>query len=100
MYRQVGAQLILDEAGIARRGMIIRHLVLPDGLAGTFEAFRWVAEHLSPEIHVSLMNQYFPAHLALEHATLGRKLTEAEYERAIEEFFDAGMQNGWNQECE
>jgi len=100
MYRQVGARLELDEAGIARRGMIIRHLVLPDELAGSFEVFRWVAGNLSPDIHVSLMNQYFPAHEALHHPLLGRKLTEAEYERAIEEFFDAGMHAGWNQDCD
>jgi len=100
VYRQVGPTLELDEEGIARRGMIIRHLVLPEGLAGSLEVFRWIATHLSPEVHVSLMNQYFPAYKALDHAVLGRKLTEAEYARAVEEFFDAGMQNGWNQEWE
>lgn len=100
MFRQVGDQLILDENGLLRRGMIIRHMVLPGGLAQSAQVFRWIAEHLSPHVHVSVMNQYFPAHKALDHPLLGRKITEAEYEEAVDAFFEAGLHNGWMQECE
>ncbi|MGQ9518251.1 MAG: radical SAM protein [Anaerolineae bacterium] len=100
MFRQVGDALVLDEAGILRRGMIIRHMVLPGRLAQSAQVFHWIAKNLSPHVHVSVMNQYFPAHKALEHPVLGRKITEEEYAAAIEAFFDAGLHNGWMQECE
>ena len=98
MYRQVGAELVLDENGIARRGMIIRHLILPNGLSQTPEVLRWIAENLSPEVHVSLMNQYFPTHKAVGHATLGRAVTLEEYDAALEAFEAAGLNNGWGQD--
>ena len=75
MYRQVGTRLLLDEDGIAQRGMIIRHMILPENLAGTAEVLRWIAQELSPRVHVSLMSQYFPAHKAVDHPVLGRKIT-------------------------
>jgi putative pyruvate formate lyase activating enzyme len=98
MYRQVGEELLLDDEGIARRGLIVRHLVLPDGLAGTPEVLRWLAENLSPRVHVSLMDQYFPAHKAVGHSILGRKITAEEYEEALNAFDEAGLENGWRQE--
>jgi putative pyruvate formate lyase activating enzyme len=98
IYRQVGSDLILDGQGIARRGMIIRHLVLPHGLAGTAEVLRWIAQELSPQVHVSLMNQYFPAHRALDDPELGRHVAAAEYEAALEAFDAAGLEQGWRQE--
>jgi putative pyruvate formate lyase activating enzyme len=100
IYRQVGAELVLDDAGIARRGLIVRHLVLPDSLAGTPEVLRWLAENLSPRVHVSLMDQYFPAHKAVGHPILGRKITDEEYEEALSAFDEAGLENGWRQEHE
>jgi putative pyruvate formate lyase activating enzyme len=100
IFRQVGAELILDGDGIARRGMIIRHLVLPGGLAGTPEVLRWIAMELSPQVHVSLMDQYFPAHKVLDDPLLGRKITSEEYQAALAAFDAAGLQNGWMQEHE
>ena len=100
IYRQVGDQLLLDDAGLLRRGMIIRHMVLPANLAGSADVFRWIAAHLSPHVHVSLMNQYFPAHQAFDHPDLQRKVTAEEYDAATEAFFEAGLQNGWSQDCE
>lgn len=102
MFRQVGPRLVLDENGIARRGMIIRHLVLPAGLAGTAEAMGWIAGELSPETYVSLMDQYFPTYKSADDPELGRKITEEEYEAALDAFEAAGLQNGWLQdhECE
>lgn len=103
IFRQVGDELILDEAGIARRGMIIRHLVLPDGLAGTADVLRWIATELSPRVHISLMDQYFPAYKAVNDPMLGRKITPEEYDAALAAFEAAGLERGWMQdhgECE
>lgn len=97
MRRQVGDELLLDGDGLAVRGMIVRHLVLPGDLAGTAEVLRWLAEELSPRLHVSLMDQYFPAHRALDHPVLGRKLTPEEYEAALRALEEAGLECGWVQ---
>jgi len=98
MFGQVGDRLVLDSEGVAKRGMIVRHLVLPDGLAGTGQVMRWVADHLSERVHVALMDQYFPAHQAVGHPVLGRNVTPQEYEAALGAFEAAGLQNGWLQE--
>jgi putative pyruvate formate lyase activating enzyme len=98
MARQVGAGLELDENGLARRGMIVRHLVLPEGLAGTAEVLAWLAREISPQLPVSLMSQYFPAHRVLDHPILGRKITEDELDEALAAFDAAGLSEGWLQE--
>jgi len=100
MYRQVGEELVLNDEGVAVRGMIVRHLVLPGGLAGTREVLRWIATNLSPRVPVSLMDQYFPAHRALGHPLLSRKLTEEEYLDALAAFDESGLEHGWRQEHE
>ena len=97
IYRQVGAELVLDAEGIARRGMIVRHMVLPRGLAGTAAVLNWIAGSLSPLVHVSLMDQYFPAHRAVGDPDLGRKITWDEYEEALEAFDASGLERGWRQ---
>lgn len=99
MYRQVGP-LVLDDDGIARRGVIVRHLVLPNNLSGTRECLRRLAEEVSPEITVSLMAQYYPTYHALATLELARILTAAEYEDALDAFDDAGLENGWAQELQ
>jgi len=100
IYRQVGDDLVMDEMGIALRGLIVRHLVLPQDLAGTAEVLRWLATQLSPRLHVSLMDQYFPAHKVLDDPILGRKITAEEYDAALDAFDAAGLENGWMQEHE
>jgi len=100
MYRQVGDALILDDGGIAWRGMVIRHLVLPAGLSGTEEVLPWIAGNLSPRVHVSLMDQYFPAYECVQDPELGRKLTPEEYAAAFEALSAAGLDEGWVQEHE
>lgn len=97
LYRQVGEELLLDEQGVARRGMIVRHMVLPGDLAGTAQVLRWLVQHLSPRIHVSLMDQYFPAHRAVGDDVLGRKISVQEYQAALEDFDAAGLERGWRQ---
>ena len=98
MYRQVGPELELTNDGLAVRGMIVRHLVLPGGLAGSREVAHWLATNLSPALHVSIMNQYFPAYRAVGDPLLGRKPTAEEYAAAVEAFVEAGLVNGWQQE--
>lgn len=96
MLRQVG-HFQADEQGIAVKGLIIRHLVLPERLAGSRDTLRWIAEHLGTETHIALMNQYFPAHLANSSESLGRKIVETEYEEAVELLEEFGLENGWVQ---
>ena len=96
MLRQVG-HLQLDSNGVAVKGLIIRHLVLPDGLAGTGQTLAWIADNLGIETHISLMRQYFPAHRALETAGIGRKITDEEYDQAAEYLEAFGLENGWVQ---
>lgn len=100
MQRQVGIELLLDAQGLARRGMIVRHMVLPGNLSQTPEVLRWIAEELSPRTYVSLMSQYFPAHRAVDHPLLGRRLTEEEYEAALVAFDESGLERGWRQEMD
>ncbi|MRR57707.1 MAG: radical SAM protein [Deltaproteobacteria bacterium] len=97
MFRQVG-QLSLDDEGIARRGLIIRHLVLPEGAAGSRETLRWIAENLGAETHLALMNQYFPAYEAENTPGLQRKITAGEYAEAVTALDEYGLENGWVQE--
>lgn len=84
MHRQVG-DLVLDERGIARRGLIVRHLVLPGGLAGTREVMRFIAREISPRTYVNLMSQYRPCGRASEIEGLERPVSVAEFRRAVEE---------------
>jgi putative pyruvate formate lyase activating enzyme len=101
MYRQVGHELQLDENGLAVRGMIIRHMVLPAGLAGTERVLAWIARELSPFVHISLMAQYFPAHKAVGDPALGRRITHEEYLQALTAFDELELERGWRQEyCE
>lgn len=97
MLMQVG-HLKLDEEGIAERGVIIRHLVLPEGRAGSRETLRWIAENLGTETHIALMNQYFPAYLASETPGIGRGITGEEYREAVDALDELGLENGWVQE--
>jgi putative pyruvate formate lyase activating enzyme len=96
MLRQVG-HLQMDDDGIAQRGMIIRHLVLPEGTAGSRETLAWIAENLGTETHIALMNQYFPAHRAVSSAVLGRKIVDEEYDEAVAALEEFGLENGWVQ---
>jgi len=97
MYRQAGLELTLNPHGLAVRGLIIRHMVLPEGLAGTPQVLSWLAQELSPQVHVSLMDQYFPAYRAIQDPILGRKTTPIEYLAALNAFDTAGLERGWFQ---
>jgi putative pyruvate formate lyase activating enzyme len=90
MHRQVG-ELVTDEHGVARRGLIIRHLVMPNGIAGTEKFVKWVAAKLSRTTYVNIMAQYRPAHRANEFPEIDRRITTAEYERALQWAREAGL---------
>jgi putative pyruvate formate lyase activating enzyme len=82
MHRQVG-DLVLDDDGLARRGLLVRHLVLPDGIAGTEAVLKFLAEEISPDTYVNLMDQYRPSYRADDFPELSRPLTADEYREAL-----------------
>jgi putative pyruvate formate lyase activating enzyme len=99
MYRQVG-NLVVDEEGIAVSGLIVRHLILPERLAGTAESLKWLVNEVSPDITFSIMAQYYPVHHALDVPALNRKITLVEYEEVTGLMEQLGIENGWLQEME
>ncbi len=97
MWRQVGP-LELDAHGMARRGMLVRHMVLPQDLSGTAECLSFLVGELGPSVWVSLLSQYFPAHRAHNLPPLDRRITEGEYEAALELLDRLGIVNGFVQD--
>ena len=97
MYRQVG-DLVVDESGLAQKGLIVRHLILPNGLAGSQESLTWLVRELSPAMTVSIMSQYKPVHRASRIPLLSRTISIAEHEAALRLLTDLGIENGWVQE--
>lgn len=97
MKRQVGV-LEEDPDGTAARGLIVRHLVLPNDLAGTEDSLNWIASELGSDTFVSLMAQYYPAHGTEGRREIGRRITRVEWDRACEALAAAGLENGWVQE--
>lgn len=97
MHRQVG-DLQVDAHGVARRGLIVRHLVLPGAMANTRQVLRFLAESLSPRLTLSLMAQYNPTPLVATEPPLDRRLLPAEYAEAVAEMERLGFMNGWVQE--
>lgn len=90
MHRQVGP-LELDDRGIAQRGVLLRHLVMPGGVAGAREIMQWVAREVSPETYVNLMSQYHPAGRATDFPEIDRLISAAEFQRAVEETRATGL---------
>ncbi len=82
MHRQVGV-LQVDEEGVAQRGLLIRHLVMPQGLAGTEKTMRFIAEELSTDSYVNIMSQYYPQYRSHEYRELSRPLTAGEFRTAL-----------------
>ncbi len=100
MFRQKGTELVLDDDGAARSGLIVRHLVLPGAVENSRACLRFLAEELSPEIHISLMSQYHPTPAVRDHPDLGRTLREEEYGAVLEEMERLGFTRGWVQELD
>ena len=98
MLDQVG-HLELDEDGVAVRGLLVRHLVLPGCLSNSRKCLSFLAD-LSPDIMVSIMSQYSPQHRACDYPRIDRRLTEEEYDEIIDYALDIGLHNAFVQELE
>jgi putative pyruvate formate lyase activating enzyme len=90
MHRQVG-DLVLDEKGVARRGLLVRHLVMPNGVAGTREIMKFLAKDISIQTYVNVMDQYRPCGAAHKDDLINRRLTPREYRDAVEAAQKAGL---------
>lgn len=90
MHAQVG-DLVTDDRGIAVRGLLVRHLVMPGGLAGTARIMSFIAEEISKKTYVNVMDQYRPCYRAREDGNISRRITRREYEEALKSADDAGL---------
>ncbi len=90
MHRQVG-DLWIDQEGIAQKGLLIRHLVMPNELAGTKEIMEFIAQELSPQSYVNVMDQYRPCGQAPEDQRINRRLHSEEYRQALNWAVEAGL---------
>jgi putative pyruvate formate lyase activating enzyme len=99
MYRQVG-NLVIDDSGIAQRGLIVRHLILPERLSGSREVLKWLAAELSRDVTISVMSQYHPMHRAPEMPQLARSISQQEFNEVFNLVVELGMENGWVQQLE
>lgn len=97
MYRQVGANQY-DENGILKRGMIIRHLVLPNNIENSKNVLKWIKENMPENITISLMAQYFPTYKAIMDSQINRKLTNEEYQEIENYLYKLGIENGYIQD--
>ncbi len=90
MHRQVG-DLQMDDTGIGRRGLLVRHLVLPNQIAGSAIIMKFLAEEISPHTYINIMDQYYPCYRADEYPVLNRQVTRKEYEEACSQALDSGL---------
>ncbi len=96
MYRQVGG-LQCDASGIAYRGLLIRHLVLPGHISESKKAMAFISDELGSDVYISLMKQYFPAYKAAEYSPLNRMITSQEFEEARQWMEKYNLSSGWVQ---
>lgn len=95
MHRQVG-DLVINEEGIAERGLLIRHLVLPNRIAGSFAVLDFIAEKLSKDSYVNIMQQYHPCFQAYKHKEISRSITMGEFKEALDYAEKIGLHRGSN----
>ena len=97
MYNQVGTA-VFDENGIIQKGVIIRHLVLPNHLQNSKHILKWVRENMTEDTYVSIMAQYFPTYKAKQDKYINRKLTKKEYKEIENFLYTLELKNGYMQE--
>ncbi|MBQ2836345.1 MAG: radical SAM protein [Clostridia bacterium] len=97
MYRQVGLPK-LNENGIMKKGLMIRHLVLPNNIENSKKVLKWIKENIDNNVYISIMAQYFPTYKAKNVDELNRKLTKKEYEKIENYLYDLDLENGYIQE--
>ena len=90
MFRQVG-DLIINKNAVAEQGLLVRHLVLPDEVAGTKEIMSFISEEISSQTYINVMSQYYPCGKAYKHQELSRKITSEEYYQALMNTKEAGI---------
>lgn len=97
MYRQVGEPK-LNEDGIMQKGLMIRHLILPNQIENSKKILKWIKENINNKVYVSIMAQYFPTYKAKDVDELNRKLTKQEYEEVENYLYELELENGYIQE--
>ena len=97
MYKQVGSP-VLDENGMIKKGLIIRHLVLPSNIQNSKDVLKWINDNMDKNVFVSVMAQYFPTHKAKEFPEINRKLTMDEYKEIENYLYSLDLDNGYIQE--
>jgi putative pyruvate formate lyase activating enzyme len=101
MYRQTGDELVFDDNGLLKRGLVVRLLVLPNDIGSVSESIEWIRDELSPRVAISLMAQYYPTHQAASnkrYVLLSRRIRESEWLKATAALEELGMDEGWVQE--
>jgi len=101
MYRQTGDELVFDDNGLLKRGLVVRLLVLPNDIGSIAESIEWIRDELSPRVAISLMAQYYPTHQAetnKRYMLLSRRIRESEWMKANTALEELGMTEGWVQE--
>ena len=99
MYRQVGSP-VLDENGIIKKGLIIRHLILPNHIENTKKVLLWINDNIDKDVYVSIMAQYFPSFKAKKINDINRKITYDEYKKVEEYLYSLDIENGYMQDYE
>lgn len=97
MYNQVG-KAEFDESGLIKKGVIIRHLVLPNYIQNTKNILKWISDNMPNDIYVSVMAQYFPTYKAKEDDLINRKLNKKEYNEVLNYLYSLDLENGYIQE--
>ena len=97
MYRQVG-DLKMDREGIAKQGLLIRHLVMPEDVVGSRKVLEFIGKNISQNTYMSIMAQYHPAHLAFEFPELSRRISRTEYDAVLKMADELGLERGWRQD--
>ena len=97
MYRQVGTP-VLDENGVVKKGLMIRHLILPNEVQNSKKVLKWIKENIDSNVYVSIMAQYFPTYKAKEIPEIARKITKEEYEKVENYLYELDLENGYIQE--
>jgi putative pyruvate formate lyase activating enzyme len=99
MYRQVGG-LVVDKSGLAQQGLIVRHLILPNGLSGSRESLTWLAKEVSKRVAISAMSQYHPVHRAYQFPLLSRSISLSEHQEVLKIMEELGLEEGWIQKMD
>jgi len=100
MIRQKGTGLELNDNGIASKGIIIRHLVLPHYIENSRKVLQIIADNFGNKVHISLMSQYYPTFQVKDNQTLNKKIESESFDELVDYLYDLGFENGWVQEID